>query len=254
MYIYAHRGSSGTHPENTLAAFHEAARLPIHGVEFDVHLSKDGKLVIIHDEKIDRTSNGKGYVKDLTLAELKNYDFGKWFSAEFEGERIPELHEVLEIFQDTSHHINIELKTDVFSYDGIVEKVLDLIQQLNLESRLVISSFNHDTIREVKQLAPHIETAILSLREIPEPFDYLHALPADAFHLSKRIARLSSTEKVIRQDELVRVFTVNKTSEIDRFKKIGVQAVFTDYPEKMFTYLHENKTERNFNSLFNRWR
>ena len=85
MDIYAHRGSSGTHPENTIAAFHEAARLPIYGVEFDVHLTKDGELVVIHDETIDRTSDGKGFVKDMTLAELRTFDFGSWFSKNFRG-------------------------------------------------------------------------------------------------------------------------------------------------------------------------
>ena len=110
MKIYAHRGSSGTHPENTLAAFEEAARLAIHGVELDVHLSKDGRLVVIHDETIDRTSNGVVYVKDLTLADLRAYDYPKWLMLSWETITIPTLEEVLEIFQHTTHHVNIELK------------------------------------------------------------------------------------------------------------------------------------------------
>ena len=129
MDIYAHRGSSGTHPENTLAAFREAARLPIYGVEFDVHLTKDGELVVIHDETIDRTSNGKGFVKDMTLAELRSFDFGSWFSDEFRGEPIPTLHEVLEVFSETSHHLNIELKSDIFPYEGMAEKVVAMVQR-----------------------------------------------------------------------------------------------------------------------------
>ena len=80
MEIFAHRGASGNFPENTIAAFKEAARLPVFGVEFDVHMTADGELVVIHDESIDRTSNGTGYVKDMSLAELKKYDFGSWFS------------------------------------------------------------------------------------------------------------------------------------------------------------------------------
>ena len=79
MKIYAHRGSSGTHPENTIAAFKAAAKLPVHGVEFDIHMT-DQELVVIHDETIDRTSNGTGFIKDMTLAELKEFDFGSWFS------------------------------------------------------------------------------------------------------------------------------------------------------------------------------
>lgn len=249
MHIYAHRGSSGTHPENTLAAFRHAASLPIHGVEFDVHLSKDGELVIIHDEKINRTSNGKGFVKDLTLAELREYDFGSWFSKEFKGEKIPHLAEVLEIFSNTTHHINIELKTDVISYDGIVKEVLQLVDSMALQSRVVISSFNHDTLREAKKLAPHIETATLSMKEFANPFDYVHAIPADALHISLRTARRPSTEKVVNQGVPVRVFTVNKVKYIELLRKIGVQAIFTDFPEKMLVYLNENKLQQNIHRL-----
>ena len=118
MDIYAHRGSSGTHPENTIAAFHEAARLPIYGVEFDVHLTKDGELVVIHDETIDRTSDGKGFVKDMTLAELRAFDFGGWFSDEFRGEPIPTLQEVLEVFFRDFSPSEYRTKIGCFSLRG----------------------------------------------------------------------------------------------------------------------------------------
>ena len=252
MDIYAHRGSSGTHPENTLSAFKHAANLPIQGVEFDVHLTKDCKLVVIHDEKINRTSNGKGFIKDLTLEELRTYDFGSWFSQEFKGEKIPLLSEVLQVFSDTNHHINIELKTDVIAYEGIVEKTLQLLESMGLQSRVVISSFNHDTIREVKQLAPHIETATLSMKEFADPFEYVHTIPADALHLSLRTARRPSTEKVIRQGVPVRVFTVNHIKHIAPLKNIGVHAIFTDFPEKMLTYLESNKFKQSILRLFNK--
>ena len=250
MKIYAHRGSSGTHPENTLLAFKQVKNLPIFGIEFDVHLTKDGELVVIHDEKINRTSNGKGYIKDLTLSELKTYDFGSWFSYKFKGERIPTLSEVLEIFSTTRHHINIELKTDIINYEGIVNKVIELVHSLDFQSRIVISSFNHDTIREVKQLAPHIETAVLSMKELINPFDYVHAIPADALHISVKTALLPSTGKVIRQGLPVRVFTVNKIKYIGRLKQANVIAIFTDYPEKMYKYLNHNKITQKIIQLF----
>ncbi len=116
LKIFAHRGYSAKYPENTLAAFRATAELPVEGVEFDVHLTADRQVVVIHDEKIDRTSNGTGYVKDLTLEQLRKYDFGSWFSEEFAGERIPTLSEVLDVFKDTDQRINIELKSDVFVY------------------------------------------------------------------------------------------------------------------------------------------
>ena len=122
MEIFAHRGASGNFPENTIAAFKEAARLPVYGVEFDVHMTADGELVVIHDESIDRTSNGTGYVKDMSLAELKTYDFGSWFSPDFQGETIPTLSEVLDVFDSTDHKLNIELKSDIFPYEGWSKK------------------------------------------------------------------------------------------------------------------------------------
>ncbi len=250
MKIYAHRGSSGTHPENTRAAFKHAANLPIFGVEFDVHLTKDGELVVIHDEKINRTSNGKGYIKDFTLAELKTYDFGSWFSHKFKEEKIPSLSEVLNVYLTTEHHINIELKTDVIQYEGIVQKLVQLLHSFELQSRVVISSFNHDTLREVKKLAPHIETATLSMKEFADPFAYVQAIPADALHVSLKTALRPSTEKVIRQGYPVRVFTVNKTKPIERLQEIGVSAIFTDYPDKMYKYLNHRKITRKFLQLF----
>ncbi len=149
MKIFAHRGSSGTHPENTLAAFRAAAALPIDGVEIDVHLTKDGEVVVIHDEKINRTTNGKGYVKDMTLEELQQYDAGSWFSEEWGGERVPTLDEVLEIYEDTSHRLNIEIKSDIFPYDGLVEKVLTIANNRGMADRLLLSSFNHEDVRHI---------------------------------------------------------------------------------------------------------
>lgn len=237
MEIYAHRGSSGTHPENTLSAFKEAARLPIFGVEFDVHMTKDEELVIIHDEKINRTSNGKGFIKDMTLAELKTYDFGSWFSKEFKGEVIPTLYEVLELFSKTSLQLNIELKSDVFPYPGMAEKVLDLVGAMKLDSRVVISSFNHEMIRTVKQLAPHIQTAALFMEVLVDPLEYVRALPTDALHITKHAALRPSAKKVIEEGVPVQVFTVNKVCQMKVLKEVGVRAIFTDFPEKMINHL-----------------
>jgi len=238
MDIYAHRGSSGTHPENSLAAFHEAARLPISGVEFDVHLTKDGELVVIHDETIDRTSDGKGFVKDMTLAELRSFDFGSWLSDEFRGETIPTLHEVLDVFSETAHHINIELKSDIFPYEGMAGKVVALVQKMKLDSRVVISSFDHEAVRAVKKIAPHIETAALFMEVLVDPLDYIRNIPADALHISLPSAARPSMRKVVEDGMDVRVFTVNEVKYAEALKKIGVTAIFTDYPKKMMIHMN----------------
>lgn len=240
MDIYAHRGSSGTHPENTIAAFTEAARLAIHGVEFDVHLTKDGELVVIHDERIDRTSNGSGFIKDMTLAELTAFDFGSWFSPDFKGQTIPTLHEVLQLFTDTTHHLNIELKSDIFPYEGMVEKVIAIIGEMGLDSRIVLSSFDHEAIRTVKQLAPHLETAALFMEVLVEPLDYIRSIPADALHLFFPTALRPSIRQVLEAGTTVRTFTVNEEQYAQALQDVGIAAIFTDFPEKMLAY--RNKT------------
>lgn len=237
MKIYAHRGSSGTHPENTLAAFKDTAKLPVHGVEFDVHMTKDHELVVIHDETIDRTSNGTGFIKDMTLAELKKFDFGSWFSPKYKQETIPTLREVLYVFKDTHHHLNIELKSDIFPYDGMEQAVLDMLTDYRLEPRVVISSFNHEMVQKFKQMAPPIETAILFMEVMIEPHKYAEIVGADALHAFFPTALRQMGVKAIASGKKVRVFTVNEEKYVDLLNEINVDAIFTDYPEKMWKYL-----------------
>ncbi|SEM68399.1 glycerophosphoryl diester phosphodiesterase [Paenisporosarcina quisquiliarum] len=237
MKIYAHRGSSGTHPENTIAAFKAAAKLPVHGVEFDVHMTKDHELVVIHDETINRTSNGTGFIKDLTLAELKKFDFGSWYSPKFKQETIPTLREVLYVFKDTHHHLNIELKSDVFPYEGMEQAVLQMLNDYRLEARVVISSFNHEMVRNFKQLAPSIETAVLFMEVMIEPHIYAEKVGADALHAFFPTVLRPMGVEAIASGKNVRVFTVNEEKYTDLLKQVGVDAIFTDYPERMWKYL-----------------
>ena len=237
MKIYAHRGSSGTHPENTIAAFKAAAKLPVYGVEFDVHMTKDHELVVIHDEKIDRTSSGTGFIKDMTLAELKEYDFGSWYSKKFKQETIPTLREVLYVFKDTHHHLNIELKSDVFPYEGMEQAIIQMLIDYRLEARVVISSFNHEMIRDFKQMAPSIETAILFMEVMIEPHKYAEVIGADALHTFFPTVLRKMGVEAIASGKKVRVFTVNEEKYAGLLKQVGVDAIFTDYPEKMWKYL-----------------
>ena len=239
MEIYAHRGCSGTYPENTIVAFKAAASLPIYGVEFDVHMTKDGELVVIHDESIDRTSNGRGFIKDMTLKELQTFDYGAWFSTQFKGEKVPTLSEVLDVFKDTHHHINIELKSDVFPYEGMEQKVIEMLKQYRLDDRVVISSFNHEMIQQVKKLAPHIETAILFMEVMVAPKEYALKVGADAFHAFFPTALRKMGKEIIASGKQLRVFTVNEEEYAKILQAVGVHAIFTDYPQKLSDYLKE---------------
>ncbi|MEK4523351.1 glycerophosphodiester phosphodiesterase [Psychrobacillus sp. FSL W7-1493] len=241
MKIYAHRGSAGTHPENTISAFKAAAALPIFGVEFDVHMTKDGELVVIHDEKIDRTSNGQGFIKDMTLSQLEAYDFGAWYSQKCRGEKIPTLREVLYVFKDTHHHINIELKSDIFPYEGMEDKVIEMLQDYRLTNRVVVSSFNHEVMQSFKRKAPNIETAILFMEVMIAPHKYADLVGADALHAFFPTVIRKMGHDAVASGKKVRVFTVNDEAYVDMLEEIGIDAIFTDYPKKMLDYLNSGK-------------
>lgn len=232
MKIYAHRGCSGTHPENTLAAFRAAAELPVYGVELDVHLTKDGRVVVIHDEKINRTTNGKGYVKDMTLEELQSFDAGSWFSEEWAGETIPTLGEVLDIFQETPHRLNIEIKSDVFPYDTLVDKVANSAAKRGMSDRILISSFNHeDVLKAVRET--EIESAILTSQIYVDVYDYARVIGTNRIHVSLPAAFRRMTTDALRKGAIVYVYTVNNEEYAEQLQGIGVHGIFTDFPERM---------------------
>src|SRR5690625_4206670 len=120
--IFAHRGSSGTHPENTMSAFKEAERVGADGIELDVHYTKDDQLVVIHDNTVNRTTKGKGRVRDLTLGELLQLDAGSHIATQFSGEKIPTFEEVLDWIKETKLLVNIELKYVALDYKYFEEK------------------------------------------------------------------------------------------------------------------------------------
>lgn len=236
MKVFAHRGSSGTHPENTLAAFRAAAALPIDGVEIDVHLTKDGEVVVIHDEKINRTTNGKGYVKDMTLEELQQYDAGSWFSEEWGGERVPTLDEVLDIYEGTSHRLNIEIKSDIFPYDGLVEKVLTIANNRGMADRLLLSSFNHEDVRHICR-ETEVKSAVLASQIYVDIYDYARVIGTKQVHVSLPGAFRKMTTDALIKGAIVYVYTVNKLEYAEQLKQIGIHGIFTDYPERMLEAL-----------------
>lgn len=240
MKIYAHRGYSAKYPENTLPAFEAAANLPIEGVEFDVHLTKDQQVVVIHDESINRTSNGIGYVKDMTLQELREFDYGSWFSEEFVGAKIPTLEEVLSVFRGTNLRVNIELKSDIFVYEGLEKLVLQKAAALKMKDQVVISSFDHEAVARSAELAPDVENAALFVNTILDIAEYQEKLPAKALHVSLPSALRRPIREAIEKGSVVRVWTVNKIEHAALLLHTGIDAIFTDEPEMMLAFLKEN--------------
>ncbi|WP_059172150.1 glycerophosphodiester phosphodiesterase [Bacillus sp. FJAT-27445] len=230
--IFAHRGSKGTHPENTLEAFREAIRLGVDGIELDVHLSKDGELVIIHDETVDRTTNGSGNVRDMTVEELKSLDAGSWFGWEFQGATIPTLDEVLALLKGTGIRLNVEIKSDVIPYKGIEKKVLEALARHSYKENAIISSFNHYSLKRVRELDAEVETAILFMEVLHEPWEYAKTIGAFGLHVHTPVAYTEMARTAADLGVPVRVFTVNKEKKMKELIEMGIETIMTDYPER----------------------
>ena len=179
--ILGHRGASGYAPENTLEAFSLAMDMGANGFELDVHLSKDGELVIMHDETVDRTTNGSGQIQSFTLKELKALDASNGMPG-FEGVKIPTLEELYDLIRNTRHVVNLEIKTDQIVYPGIVEKVLKLEQKMGMEGRILYSSFNHYTLMELRKVKPDVKFGILYSDGLFEPWKYAESIGAAYIH------------------------------------------------------------------------
>ncbi|WAA11411.1 glycerophosphodiester phosphodiesterase [Fervidibacillus halotolerans] len=228
--IFAHRGSSGTRPENTMIAFYEAEKNMADGIELDVQLSKDGKIVIIHDQKVDRTTDGKGFVKDFTLDELQKLDAGYRFQSGKYPAKIPTLEQFLSWFKRTEMICNIELKTTSVTNHELEEKVIGLIQKYDLDDRIIISSFNHYAIVYSYRLAPHIETAPLFMEGLYMPWVYAESIKAKAIHPHYKVAPKELIQISEKEGIKVRPFTVNKEKDLKMYMEIGASAVISDYP------------------------
>ena len=229
--IFAHRGSKATHPENTLASFEEAVRVGSDGIELDVHLTKDGHLVVIHDETVDRTTNGTGEIRNLTLAEIKAMDAGSWFHNKYAGEKIPTLEEVLLLLTELGFNgqLNIELKTDVIQYKGLVEKCLALQSAKDWPFAIVYSSFNPYTLVELKEANPSQEIGLLfESKEWADKGDAM--LEKESYHPDLKL--LDWAIEWNRNQLPLRVWTVNEDTDINRCFELQIEAIFTDYPEK----------------------
>ncbi|MBT2677574.1 glycerophosphodiester phosphodiesterase [Bacillus sp. ISL-35] len=232
--ILAHRGYAAEYPENTMLAFKEAEKAGADGLELDVQMTKDGELVVIHDEKVDRTTDGTGLVKDYNYKELRKLDARFKFSAQSEKQQIPALDEVLEWLAGTELNCNIELKNTIIPYDGMEEKVIHMIRDYQLSDRIIISSFNHYSIVHSYMMAPDIEIAPLLSDGLYMPWVYAQSIRAKGFHPHWRAAPDEIIKASLESGIDVRPYTVNKDAELERLFRVNCSAVITDDPAKAF--------------------
>jgi glycerophosphoryl diester phosphodiesterase len=160
-WVVGHRGAMGYCPENTLASFERALELGADWIELDVHLTRDGRLAVIHDETLERTTNGHGLVKDHSLAELQALDGGAWFAPTYAGQRIPSLDEILAWARERGTVVDVEIKNAPIVYPGIEEAVVAALDRQAMTERAIVISFDHAAVRRVKALEPRLATGVL---------------------------------------------------------------------------------------------
>lgn len=230
--VIAHRGSKGTHPENTLAAFKEAIRVGSDGIELDVQLSKDGQLIIIHDETLDRTTNGHGAVGALTLAELKQLDAGSWFTKNPIFQEIPTLEEVLMLLKEENFSglLNIEIKTDQVHYEGIESKLVQLLQSQPWTFDYMYSSFYFKSLEKVWEIEKNQKIAsVFRLSEKDEQRALQTAFIAGVHPKIDWV--LEHIEDLADFPKAIRPWTVNEEEKIALCFAYHLAGIHTDFPE-----------------------
>lgn len=243
MVIAAHRGSSGRAPENTLAAFRLAVKAGVDMIELDVRLTADRHLVVFHDRRLGRTTEGSGPVWTKTLAEMRALEAGSWFSHRFRGEKIPTLQEVFRVVP-RSVAINIEVKTD-----GDPRRTADLEETLLAAIRpeadgrtILVSSFNHALLRRLHRRAPELRLGalLMPVRDIARRSTALaRRLGVSAFICSLSRLRKRLVRNAHRNNQTVLVYGVNTAGHLARARRFGVDGIITDFPDKMVRWHSE---------------
>lgn len=239
MINYAHRGASGYYPENTMLSFEKAVELGCTGIETDVQMTSDGVLVLIHDEMVNRTTNGSGFVKDYSYSDLEKLDAGSWFSKEYKEVRIPSLEEFMSFIVNKDIIVNLELKTGVINYDGLEEKVIDMIYKYGIEDRVILSSFNHYSMVKCKEISRSIKTGLLYMEGLYKPWEYADYTGADALHPYFYAVNREVIEEIKNKNKLLNIFTVNDENYMRYFWELKVDGIITNYPDKMKNIMEE---------------
>lgn len=231
MLVIAHRGASGYAPENTMAAFRRAVALGAPFIETDLQLSRDAHFVAIHDETLERTTNGKGAVHDLTLSELRRLDAGSWFSSEFADERVPILEEILDFCKKHDVVFYLELKPGG-SWGG-EHALIGALRESGEIPRTVVISFNATIVEKLRQIEPTLMTGLLYDGQLEQPIE--KALEVGARQLAVRgdLVTPALLAEARRKDLQVVCWTVNHPAHMRMLMEAGVDGIMSDYPDRL---------------------
>ncbi|REL33373.1 hypothetical protein DYD21_11380 [Rhodohalobacter sp. SW132] len=236
FFVIAHRGASFDFPENTMPAFENAFRMKADMIELDVLLSRDGIPVVMHDETLDRTTNGRGNVQHFLYRELQELNAGNWFGPEFSDVTIPSLQSVLS-WAKGKIALNIEIKGEKrghVSKTSIEPAVIELVRQFEMENHIVISSFSRNAIKRVKEISDDISTAILN-----SEYSYgtrlvyrmMSRLDADGLNMLSRQMKRPLMKKLSQHNVPVWIYTINSEAEMRTVIRKGATGIFSDRPD-----------------------
>ena len=225
MLKIGHRGAKGHEPENTLVSFQKAVNMQVDGIELDVHLSADGEIIVIHDETIDRTTNGKGFVNALSLRELKAFRIN-------ENYQIPTLTEVFDLVNQDCF-INIELK----SYES-TDKVVSLIEKYVIKKewnydRFLVSSFDWNALQQVAFLNDKIPIGVLTETDLDLALAFAKFIQAKSIHPHFHLLTKENTARIQEKGMKVFPWTINEVEDIQKIKTCNVNGIITDFPNRI---------------------
>ncbi|NGP44436.1 glycerophosphodiester phosphodiesterase [Bacillaceae bacterium SIJ1] len=237
--IIAHRGASASAPENTLAAFTKAVADGANAIELDVHLTKDNELAVIHDDTVDRTTNGTGLVGQMTLAELQELDAGSWFSDDFQGEKIPSLTEVFAALPSTVV-VNVEIKNVPCYYEGIEARLAEVISKTQRWETTVVSSFDHNCLQTLAGIAPNVKLGLLYAMNAVHHDKLPQTLDVPVYSLHPMFKAISKTAIKDAMDAGYQVYpwTIDATDDLSYFIEAGASGLITNVPAKAFSLLN----------------
>ncbi|MEM3185941.1 MAG: glycerophosphodiester phosphodiesterase family protein [Conexivisphaerales archaeon] len=227
--ILGHRGAKGYSPENTIPSFKKAIELGADGIELDVHLSKDGELVVIHDDTVDRTTDGTGFVHDMTVQQLKRLDAGIKFGKGWEGLRIPLLGEVFEKIGRTRYRI--ELKHSGLVYKDIEKKVIKEVESKGFPEETEYSSFDFDSVENLKMIDSSLKTGIIIHGKVKWFIPIAKKLRCDSIFVISDLLDESDVSLAHKSSLKVGMWGVNNYSTSTKAARLGVDSITTDYPD-----------------------
>lgn len=242
VMVIAHRGFSGAAPENTLAAFQKAIEIGSDMIELDIQLSKDGKIVVLHDDTLERTTNGRGRAVDYTLKELKAFDAGSWFGVQFSGGKIPTLREVLELAEGRVL-VNIEIKHPDHGLYPITElagHALKEVKSAGMIDRLIFSSFNPAALEWIQKNDPRVWVALLYHRPWNYPPEVTGGKGYSVLNLRNSYLTKSKVASLHQAGIKVNVYTVNSGEELEQFVRWSVDGIITNHPDRLIAILKKN--------------